>query len=152
MAKFKELNMKAAQKSIQKGLQKEWGHISFSYSIEENGTIVKATADISVNDLADNISIIFTANSGRGFTGRAVFDKLPITPEYLEMVNAFNAQDAFFKAFIRDDNYLELSNFIIVYDEGMLSQYVDEFLCRVVDLPENEIMKELASLTQPELE
>ena len=143
------LNMKKALKYIQKDLEKNWKNITFSYK-QEGKDELKVDAEVELNGFDDNIMLIINGTAGGGFWCRAVFDKIEKTPEALEIVNAFNDGEIFFKAYIREDGYLELDNFFICYDEKVYGEYASEFLIRLADLNENEYMQQLSHLTSDE--
>ena len=141
------LNMKKAMAFLKKDLSKNWGKLDFEYTFEENG--IKAVAsDITLNGFDDNIMLIIRGYEGGGFVCRAVFDKIDKTPHALDLLNTFNDNSAFFKAFIREDGYLELYHFFVCYDVKVYKEYGSEFLCRAADLNKDDTMVELASLTK----
>ena len=143
------LNMKKALKLIQKDLEKNWKSITFSY--EQTGKDeIKVNADVNLNAFDDDITLVIKGTAGGGFWCRAVFDKIDKTPEVLDLVNSFNDDEIFFKAYVRDDGYLELTNFFICYDEKVYGEYASEFLIRLADLDENQYMKQLSALTKDE--
>ena len=113
----------------------------------DNG--IKAVAsDITLNGFDDDIMLIIRGYEGGGFVCRAVFDKIEKTPHALDLLNTFNDNSAFFKAFIREDGYLELYHFFVCYDVKVYKEYGSEFLCRAADLNKDDAMVELASLTK----
>jgi hypothetical protein len=79
-----------------------------------------------------------------------VFDKIEEDEDSLELVNEFNKSQPFFKAFIRNDGFLELTHFVVCYAEDIYKDYGSEFLFRIVDLQENDAMKVLGQLTKSE--
>ena len=140
------LNMKKALALLKKDLDKNWSKLDFQYSMEENG--IKAVAsNITLNGFDDDIMLIIRGYEGGGFVCRAVFDKIEKTTEALELLNQFNDNNSFFKAFIREDGYLELCNFFICYDVKVYKEYGSEFLCRAADLNQDEAMTRLTALT-----
>lgn len=141
------LNMKKALAFLKKDLEKKWSKLGFAYKLDGDELEAKAS-EITLKGFDDDVMLLIRGYAGGGFVCRAIFDKIDKTPQTLELLNAFNDSSAFFKAFIREDGYLELSNFFICYDEKVYKEYGSEFLCRVVDLQENESMLQLSALTQ----
>ncbi len=143
----KELNIKKALNVIEKEIKKNWKQLDFTFAIENGGKTLKATADITIQGFDDSIFVIFDLYAGGGFECRAVYDKIEKTAEVLDLLNEFNGGTLFFKAFARNDGFLELSNFTICYDVAKAGEYVSECLFRLIDLDENEAMHKLANLT-----
>lgn len=141
------INIKRALTFLKRSLDKDWGKIDFKYS-QESKDEIKATAEVTLNGFDDDIMLIINGYAGGGTSFRAVFDKIEKNPQTLALVNEFNDNNAFFKAFIRTDGYLELCNFFICFDECMYRDYGSEFLYRVVDLQKNDTMKKLSALTK----
>ena len=143
------LNTKKALANLQKDLSKNWEKLSFSYTQVDKDE-VKVTSEVTLNDFDDDISLVMHIYSGGTATFRAIFDKIEKNANTLALLNEFNYSDPFFKAFIRDDGYLELSHFISCYSEDIFKYYGNEFLYRVLDLQDNSSMQELAKLTTSE--
>ncbi len=145
------IDLKKALKYCQKDLEKEWPNLDFEYLTNGKDKLT-ITANVTLGDLDDDIRIIIDCNSSGGFECRAVFDKLDKTDEVLYLVNKFNEDKLFFKLFVREDNYLELSHFFICYNEKTFKDYATEFLLRLLKLREDEIILRLTSITREELE
>jgi hypothetical protein len=144
--KIMALNMKKALAFVEKDLDKNWSNITFSYSQEDKESI-KVTADVTLNGFDDGIMLIINGHTDGATAFRAVFDKLEATPQSLQLLNKFNDENIYFKAYIRDDGYLELVHFCITYDESAYKESASEFLWRVLKLDEYESMKQLSALT-----
>ena len=140
-----KLNLKRAFALIQRDLKKNWSKLDFEYEIKEDK--ISLAGNLVLDNVEGGIRAIISAYSGGGVVCRAVFDKIDITEDVLENVNRFNDDNVFFKAFVREDGYLELSSFFIAYEIGMLKVYASEFLSRLADLSDNEIIQGLAKLT-----
>ena len=142
---FMNLNLKKIMSSMKKNLSKEWGKIDFDYKLEKDELTI--SANLTLNNHDDDIQVAINIYEGGGSNFRAIFDKLEKTEYTYKLVNEFNDDDPFFKAFIRNDGYLELTNFFICYEPDQLEAYGNEFLLRLAELADNEILKQLTRLT-----
>ncbi len=140
-----DLNTKKVLVLMRRQLDKEWGKIDFEYSSSKDE--VSATANLTLNNHDDDIRAIITAYPGGGAVFRAVFDKIEKTSEVMSLLNDFNYDNAFFKAFIRDDGYLELRHFFICFEANMFKSYGGEFMSRLARLADNEYLKKLTRYT-----
>ena len=140
-----ELNIKKVISLIQKQLDKDWGRLEFEYSTTE--TEASAATGIALSNHSDDIRAIITVFPGGGAVFRAVFDKLDRSPEVMGLLNDFNYSNLFFNAFIRPDGYLELRHFFVCYEENMFKSYSGEFMTRLSQLANNEILKKLTEHT-----
>ncbi|MBR7160203.1 MAG: YbjN domain-containing protein [Clostridia bacterium] len=139
-------NVELAMKYIRNKLDSEWDGINFEYELKDDACNVKGS-NITLRNHDDDIMVIITAYDGGMAYFRAVFDKCDKTMRSLERLNAFNASNIFFKAYIRNDDYLELRNVIAFYDEADLAKYADEVLDRLAKLADDEELQALTSLT-----
>lgn len=144
-----QLNTKKALAYLQKDFSKNWGNLDFSYTQVDKDE-AKVTAEVTLNGFDDDISLVINVYGGGTAQFRAVFDKLAINADTLALLNQFNDSNPFFKAFIRNDGYLELAHFISCYSEDIFKHYGNEFLYRILDLQESEALKELSALTVSE--
>lgn len=140
-----KLNVKRALALLQRDLKKNWSKLDFEYEIKEDKISVAST--LTLNNVEGSIRAIISVYSGGGTICRAVLDKIDATEDTLNAINRFNDDNVFFKAFIREDGYLELSSFFVAYEIGMLKFYASEFLSRLADLADDEIIQGLAKLT-----
>ena len=141
------LNFKKEIANLQKDLSKNWEKLSFSYDQVDNDEF-QAKSEVALDYVDDDISIIMHVYSGGTAQFRVVFDKIEKNEKSLELLNEFNYSNPFFKAFIRDDGFLELSHFIAYYSDDIFKDYGNEFLHRIIDLQDNTAMQELAKLTK----
>ena len=141
------LNFKKAIANLQKDLSKNWEKLSFSYE-QVNKDEFQAKSEVALNNFDDDILIIMHIHSGGTAQFRVVFDKIEKNEKSLDLLNEFNYSNPFFKAFIRDDGFLELSHFIAYYSDDVFKDYGNEFVLRVIDLQDNTAMQELAKLTK----
>lgn len=140
------MNLKKALTIIEKQLKKSWSKLDFEFKLESEKASATAS-HVTLRNHDDDISVIIRVYSGGTAVFRAVFDKIEKTPGALDVVNEFNDNGMFFKAFIREDGYLELSHFIVVYDEKIFKDYVDEFMIRLSKLADDEILQKLTKHT-----
>ena len=140
------MNLKKVLAIIKKQLDKNWDNVTFDYEFDDEKITAKASVTLENHD--DDISIFINVYSGGVAEFRAVLDKLEKTPGALDIVNSFNDEHPFFKAFIREDGYLELTHFIVVYDEKIFKDYVDEFMIRFSRLADDELLKQMTQNTQ----
>lgn len=122
-----------------------WDKINFEFTTTNDD--VTAKADITINSINANVMIIIKAYSGGGAVFRAVFDKIEKTPRILSLLNDFNRSSAFFKGFIRNDDYLELEHYFVCYEEGMFRDYCSEFLVRLSNAAKEEELRRLVDYT-----
>ena len=134
-----DLNIKKAYNFIQNHLNKEWGDIDFDYSISKDE--VNVTADLELNNHG-NVYAEMIVYQGGGTWFRAFFGEIEKTPEVLELLNEFNYNEPFFKAFIGDGGF-ELRHFFVCFEEDMLKSYAGEFLTRLAGLADDECLKKL---------
>jgi hypothetical protein len=78
---------------------------------------------------------------------RAVFDKLDKTNRSLDLVNTFNDNSLFFKAYIREDSYLEIDHTFFCYNEADLEDYSSEFMYKLANLSDNETLQAITKMT-----
>lgn len=141
------INVRKALAIIQKDLAKTWKKLDFDYEIVDNDEI-KVKSSVTLTNVDDDILIIINVySSGRcGF--RAVFDKIEKTGEALYLVNQFNDERSYFKAYIREDGYLEFKHLTVCYDLKNLVTYASDFLYEVAELADVETVTALGNLTQ----
>lgn len=140
------LNIQKALQLMKKEIEKDWKDLEFEYTSRKDE--VQAIAkNIKINNHDDDVQVIITAYSGGGAEFRAVFDKIEKTTDILNLLNDFNHNNIFFKAFIRDDGFLELEHFFICFEEAMFKSYSGEFLSRLAGLSSNEYLQELTKYT-----
>jgi hypothetical protein len=75
-----------------------------------------------------------------------VFDKINKNSTTLELVNSFNANNFYLKAFIRDDGYFEIAHETVTYEESYYKDCSSEFLSRLPDLSDVAEVKRLVSM------
>ena len=130
------LNLKRVQLMLQKDLTKNFEKIRFQYEIDDN--MLRVAADISIQGLSNDISYVIDAYSGGLVSFRAIFGKVKQALELLVAINQFNDSQMFFKAFHRDDLFVEFSNSFFIEDESAIRNYGAEFLSRLIGLAKDE--------------
>lgn len=139
------LNVQKVLQLLRKNLERDWAKLDFEYVSGKDE--VRARASLTLNNHDDDIEAIIAAYPGGGAVFRAVFDKIEKTEAVLGLLNDFNNDDPFFKAFVREDEYLELRHFFVCYEEAMFKSYAGEFLARLAGLADNKILQELTLYT-----
>lgn len=142
------VNIKKIKAYLEKELSKKWANLDFECEYEKDS--VTFAASLTLNNHDDDIRAIIEAYEGGGSLFRAVFDKIDLTEDVLRLLNEFNADDPFFKAYVREDGFLELRHFFVCYDESMFKSYASEFLIRLADMADNEILQALTENTYVE--
>lgn len=143
-----KLNVKKALELMEKDVKRNWKKLDWEYEIKTDE--VSVGANVALDNIKGGVRAMIKAFSGGGTICRAVFDKIEPTEEVLKLINQFNEEDYFFKAFIREDGFLELSSFFVAYEINMFKSYASEFLYRLADLADNGIIQTLASFTYVE--
>lgn len=144
------LDVYKALASMKSTLKTNWSNITFDYEIKDagKGEVAKATAGVNLKGFDDDITIVISAYSGGVVEFRAVFDKIELSEEVLVLVNQFNLGSTVFRAFVREDGYLELSHGFVATGEDELEEYINEMLYSLIDLEEDEIMQTLTAFTE----
>ncbi len=138
-------NLKKAEKFVQKCLKSEWSGLDFEYELKDDE--FTASASLTLKNHTDDIRVLITVYSGGMAHFRAVFDKIDKEPEAYILVNTFNDNNSFFKAFIREEGYVELSHVIALYSEDTMFDYTDEFLSRLAKLADNKDLQNITAHT-----
>ena len=120
--------------------------LEFEYEQDDEYVTVSASG-VTLKNHDDDIYVEISAYTGGGCTMRAVFDKIDKTTSALSLLNDFNEDSFYFKAYIRDDGYLTVKHAFIVLDESSYKDCASEFLGRVAGLADNEILQKLTRLT-----
>ena len=134
-----------ALKFMERKLNSEWSKITFEYELEDDEA--SATANITLNNHDDDIRVILTVYPSSMCNFRAVFDKLDKTNRSLDLVNTFNDNSLFFKAYIREDSYLEIDHTFFCYNEADLEDYSNEFMYKLANLADNETLQAITKMT-----
>ncbi len=141
-------NLTKALKYLQKGINKRYPDFDFEYGFEDDCFKAVATG-LTLKGIDDDIFISIRGYRSGGIMFTLIFDTLPLTARNLDLVNTFNEEDPYFKAYISEEkNYLKLENFHLCYEESEFESAVGEFFARVVDLNEDKNFVKLASLTE----
>lgn len=145
-----EMDLKQAMEVIRTDLDREWGEIDFDYTIKQDSNgkpRVNISAHISLNQHDDDIEVIVEAFPSGMACLRAVFDEIPETAAVMRMLNHFNQASIFFRAYRRDDGYLELENDILCQDVSELRHYASDAMYFISNLSDNEDLQRLTKLT-----
>ena len=120
--------------------------IDFEY--EQDDETLTVSANVTLNNHDDDVYVEIYAYTGGSCSMRAVFDKLDKNLTTLNLLNDFNDSVNYFKAYVRDDGYLEIKHFFMVLDETSYQDCVGEFLSRLGGLADNEILQRITKLTR----
>ena len=126
------------------GYNKEF---NFKYELDDESLQLTATTDLGN---LDDMYIIITANNGGGCSMSLVFNKVDETTRSLEILNSFNLNNSYFKAYIADNGYLVIKHFYIIQDEESYTDCVGEFLYRAKKLPDDNDVQKLYNLSYVE--
>ena len=126
------------------GYNKEF---NFEYEFDDESLQITAATDLGN---LDDMYIIITANKGGGCSMSVVFNKVDETTKSLEILNSFNLNNSYFKAYIADNGYLVIKHFYITHDEESYTDCVGEFLYRAKKLPDDNDVQKLYSLSYVE--
>lgn len=141
------MNLKKLVKELNKVFN-EWG-IRFNTEIKrtDSGEKVQATANLTLKGADDDIYADFNFYPNGVCQYLFTFDKLAKTPKTLDLVNTFNEEALWFKAFI-DDKFLRLSHIMLNMTEDMVAVYTDRVLDNLTDDDLKEYLLPLTRLTE----
>lgn len=124
----------------------DFSKLKFDYEIADEGKRSTASANLTLGGTA-SVYVFFNAYPGGGAWFRAVFDKIEKSPAVLSLINDFNDDNLFFKAYVTEKGYLELDHFFVADTEDTYRYYAGEFLSRLAKLASHETLKKLTDLT-----
>ncbi len=139
------LNLKKALAYMKKDLSKNFGKLDFEY--ENEGDKIIAKASVTLKRFDDGIFVKFVGTDKGLILGTAVFDKLEPSYDAFSLINNYNDNHIYFKAFIRDDGYLVFENARFYCDEKEFVDYASDFLGRLIDLQDEDDIQQLTSMT-----
>ena len=138
------MNLQKAVK-ILSGVFKDW-KLDFEVVHEAGDKRVKATGEFTISGHDDHVFARFSFYESGVSEYRFIFDKLTKTANTLQLVNAFNSETPWFKAFI-DDDYLNVSHVVCYMTEDALAEYTERVLSNLVDDDVKEFLVPLTKLT-----
>ena len=124
------MNLKKAVKTLGR-VFKEWG-LDFTVTLEADKDRVRATNELTIDGHDDHVFADFRFYDGGAAEYLFTFDKLERNAETLALVNSFNEEIPWFKAYI-DDEYLRLSHVVCNLTEDNLADYTSHILSDLVD-------------------
>ena len=144
-------DVNVARKILRNHLASEWEAITFEFEADDEKLHV--SANVTLKGFKDDISIFIDVYSGGMAYFRAVFDKvnpkrIPNILDYFRTLNQFNAEDVYFRAYVREDQYLVVDHPTSYSDESDLPSFVDECLVRLADMKENKPLQVLTAATE----
>ena len=140
-----------ARKILRNHLADEWDKLTFEFECSDEK--LHATANVTLKGFNDDILIVIDVYSGGMAYFRAVFDKvnpkkIPNILDYFRTLNQFNAEDVYFRAYVREDQYLVVDHPTSYSDESDLPSFVNECLIRLSEMGENKPLKVLTAATE----
>ena len=110
---------------------------SVPFEVKENtGDKLRVMADISINDLADNVLLSITCYKGGTLHVFLTFDEISETMEVYRLINDLNENCSFYKAYVSkgDTNYLEIhATSICAADENEVADTIEFFMTEVLE-------------------
>lgn len=140
----------AASKALEE-LKREFGDLGFRKQyINKDNVLELYIESITLGDYKDSIRISLELSKGSMAYFSFSFDYLEKNLETLALINTFNANNLFFKAFIHDRGYLVLENNYAVYSEEEFANQCVQFMLRGNRLAEDKNLQALTALTTSE--
>lgn len=146
-----DMNLELASQKAIEALKQHLKGIDFKAEIKNNGEFLDVYQEGLVLEGLDNaiyVSLQLT-KGGYGFFC-LTFDKLKKSAKTLEMVNRFNADNPFLKAYIHDNGHLAIENNVAIFSEIEFAEQAIEFMYRGSELAKDNNLIALAKLTVPE--
>ena len=110
---------------------------SVPFEVKENtGDKLRIMADISINDLSDNVLLSITAYKGGTLHVFLTFDEISETMEVYKLINDLNENCSFYKAYISkgDTNFLEIhATSLCEPDENEVADAIEFFMTEVLE-------------------
>ena len=139
-------NRKKAFALLQKDLKKNWGKLDFEYKQESSSSV--ASNSCTLNGFDDDIYVSFRVTDSAALYATATFDKLEPSYDALMLINEFNRGSVYFKAHIGSKGYLAFEYVRLYNTEKDFADCASDMLRRLIDLQEDEQVKQLASMTE----
>jgi len=146
-----QYDLNVARKILRNHLSDKWDSIDFSYDLNDENLHV--SAEVTLKAFDDDISIFIDVFNGGMAYFRAVFDK--VNPQkisnildYFRTLNQFNNEDLYFRAYVREDQYLVIDHSTSYNDESDLPAFVDECLIRLSKTGESKPLRILTAATE----
>lgn len=141
------MNLKKVIKALNK-LFNRWG-IDFDINTKRlnNGREkVEATSSLTLKGYDDNIYARFSFYETGVAEYLFTFDQLVKNSETLNLVNTFNEESLWFKAFI-DDKYLQITHTVLNMEDDQVADYTNSILEEMADDGMKEYLTPLTMLT-----
>ncbi len=136
------MNIKKAEKTLRKAF-KTFG-IDFDFEVEKDH--IKATCSLTLKGCDDDIYASFLFYEFGGCQYCFTFDKIEKSTHTLTLVNEFNENVLWFKAYI-DDDYLRLEHPVRYMTDDALEEYTLRILQSMTDDDLKKYLFPLTSLT-----
>lgn len=145
------LNLREVNKLTQKMLKNEWGHIEFEqeFNHTDNGRkylLIHANGKIKNHDDSVLLSAYCIENGVVSFF--LVFDQIEKDKGTLTLLNKFNANSRYYRAYIDNDDYLTLEFNSCIQREDDFPFLLNEILNESADIADDEILQALTDLTE----
>lgn len=142
--KFKPLNLRSAKKSIQ-DLFRGW----LTFTFEKEGDCLTCKASLTAQSYDDEIFTVIQLYKGGFGAVTFHFDFLEQNARTLELVNAFNDNVPYLKAFIQENNCLAISHSIEYCTKDTAAQNVKRAFDDLVNEGTKKYLLPLTEITRP---
>lgn len=139
------MNLKKTVKVLNR-VFKEWG-LEFEVELEPGNKRVRATDSLSIDGFDDDIFADFRFYESGACEYLFTFDKLWKEESTLALVNDYNANSVWFKAYL-DEEYLRITHTVCNLTDDALEQYTNRILAYMVEEDNKKILYPLTELTQ----
>lgn len=120
-----------------------------TFSISEDGSTLSFTFDLTLEGIDDAILFEVSVSDNGSTICRAFFDVLPKNEYTLNLINDFNCEVFFFKAYItKHDGFLVLENNFICLNIGEVKVTFSYFVNVLGALSFNDLFRKLTLITR----
>ena len=103
--------------------------------------------NLQLKNYHGSVYVGITVYPDGGVVFRAVFDKIEKSYDTLNLVNAYNGNNPYYSAFIRDDGFLELRGYTVNDVTNRYKSYISEQIFRFVDGMSDDFLIQLLRYT-----
>ena len=137
------MNLKKAQKTLEKVTKKVVG-LDFTFPMVNDH--LEAKSSITMRDFDDEIYCQFRFYTDGLASYCFTFDKLEPSDSVFEMLNDFNSNVAFFKAYL-EDGFLRVDHVCYEVDDKTLESYTKGIFSQLISDKTKSYLRPLAALT-----
>ena len=140
-----KFNVQALQKQMKKHIEKIIGdRVTFKYEIVDD--VLDLRASINLQNHSDDIFMKIRIGDGVVYT-YLTFDKADATPEMYNLINEYNDNQLYFRAYITEKGYLVLDHLYGLVSPDSIEDIVDDFIMKVGKLSDDESLQRITNLT-----